>query len=327
MTNVDSKEQTVRTDKGNEIKYDYLVLATGGKPRSLAIPGAQLKNIYQLRSPQDGNAIVEKARNKNVVVVGSSFIGTEVASYLADKAASVTIICRTDVPLENSMGKEIGAYVKKLHESKGVKFVTNAQVVSFQGDEEVRSVQLSGATEETILADVVVLGIGVLPTTDYLENVDLDEQGNVLVNEFLQSSVSNIFAGGDIARFPLDLPDIKTKACIGHWQLAQSHGRLIGLNIGQEMMQPLRSVPFFWTVQYGKSLRFAGYVPTFDDILYEGDVSEGSFVAYYCQGDKVLGVATLGKDPVAADFANLLLAGKSVGKSEALAGHWRREVK
>lgn len=316
----------VRTDKGTEIKYDYLVLATGGKPRSLSVPGAQLKNIYQLRSPQDGNAIVEKARNKNVVVVGSSFIGTEVAAYLADKAASVTMICRTNVPLENCMGKDIGSYVKSLHESKGVKIISNAQVVSFEGDDEVRSVQLSGGHDH-VLADVVILGIGVQPTTDYLENVDLDEQGNVLVNDFLQSNVDNIFAGGDIARFPLDLPTIKTKACIGHWQVAQYHGRLIGLNIGQETMQPLRTVPFFWTVQYGKSLRFAGYVPSFDDILYEGDVSEGSFVAYYCQGDVVLGVATLGRDPVAAEFANLLSSGKSVVKAEAVGGLWRKEVK
>ena len=97
----------------------------------------------------------------------------------------------------------------------------------------------------------------------------MDEHGHVVTNEFLQSSVGNIFAAGDIAKFPLNLPTITTNVAIGHWQMAQSHGRIAGLNINQETKQKLKTVPFFWTVQFGKSLRYAGFAPKYDDIIYE----------------------------------------------------------
>ena len=104
--------------------------------------------------------------------------------------------------------------------------------------------------------------------------------------------------------------------------MAQSHGRLVGLNIHQEKKQSLKTVPFFWTVQYGQSLRYAGFAPHFDDIIYEGDVAAGSFTAYYCLGEKVMAVATLAHDPKAAHFANLMLSYQSLAKSDALSGTW-----
>lgn len=319
----------VQTDKEN-LKYDYLVLASGGRPRKITnIPGHQLDNIFQLRTPQDGNRIVEKAKGQNVVVVGSSFIGTEVASYLADKAASVTIVCRGEYPLEKALGVEVAKFVKSLHESKGVKFAINAEVESFSAGSDgksVGSVTLKGQNDP-LKADLVVLGIGVEPTTQYLAHTNiLDEAGNVLVNDFLQvPQIPNIFAGGDIAHFPLNLATIQTKVSIGHWQIAQNHGRLIGLNIGADTLESVKTVPFFWTVQYGKSLRYAGHAPEYDDILYEGNVADGSFVAYYCQGENVMAVATLGRDPVAADFANLLLCDGLIKKNEAVNGQWRNK--
>ena len=123
---------------------------------------------------------------------------------------------------------------------------------------------------------MVILGIGVYPATNYLKdsNVQMDEHGHVVTNEFLQSSVDNIFAAGDIAKFPLNLPTMSTNVAIGHWQMAQSHGRIAGLNINQEKKQKLKTVPFFWTVQFGKSLRYAGFAPKYDDIIYE--------VHYFC---------------------------------------------
>ena len=105
---------------------------------------------------------------------------------------------------------------------------------------------------------------------------------------------------------------------------AQSHGRCIGLNIGLEESEKtsIKTVPFFWTVQYGKNIRYAGYAPKYDDIIYDGVPEEGSFVAYFCYQDQVKAIATLGRDPLAADFANHLLEGKTLTKTEALQGDW-----
>lgn len=316
---------SLKGDRHGSINYTHLVLATGGSPRSISSSGSDLANIFYLRSPQDANAIVEGAKGKKVVIVGSSFIGTEVAAFLSDKAESVTIIGRTKYPLERSLGPEVGELVRSMHEAKGVRFVGNANVLGFKGqDGRVASVMIDNP-EESIPADLVVVGIGCVPATKFLleSDVILDGQGYVEVNQHLETNVPNVYAVGDIAKFPLSIHQESPRVAIGHWQIAQSHGRLAGLNIGHETKELVRTVPFFWTVQYGKSFRYSGYCPSWDDIVYDGQVSSGSFVAYYCLEDCVQAVATLGKDPIAADFANLLMSGKRLLKKDAVAGLWR----
>merc|ERR1712223_1422768 len=234
---VNVEDKKVILDKVEPVPYDYLVLASGGTPRELNIPGHDLIGIYQLRSVSDANKIAEVAKDKK-----------EVAAFLSDKAASVNIISRTEFPLETAFGPRIGKFVKTLHESKGVKIISNASVTSLSGktndSQNVGYVHLD-VQEEPIETDLVILGIGVVPSTNYLKD---------------------------------------TNAAIGHWQLAQSHGRCIGLNIGLEESEKtsIKTVPFFWTVQYGKNIRYAGYAPKYDDIVYEGVPEEGSFVAYFC---------------------------------------------
>ncbi len=211
----------------------------------------------------------------------------------------------------------------EMHESKGVKFVKNASVKKFVGNDqnEVTEAVLDNADSDSLKADVVVLGVGVTPTTrDYLnpDQIRLDSVGNVIVDKFMETSVKNVFAAGDIAKFPLTYADKTSDVSIGHWQIAQSHGRIVGLNLASEVKQPLKTVPFFWTVQYGKSIRYAGFAPDFDDIIYDGNVSDGAFVAYFCKNNTVEAVASLNRDPAAAAFANLKLDGKSLTKAEAV---------
>ena len=327
VTGVDTKVKTLSLQGRENIHYDHLVLATGGVPRTIATPGSDLDNILYLRSPQDANRIVTEARGRKVVIVGNSFIGTEVAAFLADKAESVTLIGRTKYPLERSLGPEIGKLILKMHEAKGVRFINEANVISFEGnaDQRVSSVMVD-TIEEAIPADLVVVGIGCVPATQFLQNSDLhlDSDGFVEVNQYLESNVENVYAIGDIAKFPLDQHSV----AIGHWQIAQSHGRCAGLNVAlksDDHRQVIKTVPFFWTVQYGKSLRYAGHCPNgWDEIIYEGQPSSGSFCAYYCFEDFVEAIATLGRDPIAADFANLLKSGQRLSKKDAVAGVWHR---
>jgi len=330
VSDVDTNAKTLILNGGKHgsINYTHLVLATGGAPRSISSPGSDLANILYLRSPQDANAIAEGSKGKKVVIVGSSFIGTEVAAFLSDKAESVTIIGRTKYPLERNLGSEVGELVQSMHKAKGVRFVGSANVLGFKGqDGRVASVMIDDR-EESIPADLVVVGIGCVPATQFLleSGIQLDSQGYVEVNQHLETNVENVYAVGDIAKFPLSIHQESPRVAVGHWQIAQSHGRLAGLNIGQETKELVRTVPFFWTVQYGKSFRYSGYCPSWDDIVYDGQVSSGSFVAYYCKEDCVQAVATLGKDPIAAEFANLLMSGKSLGKKDAVAGLWRQSL-
>ena len=264
------------------------------------------------------------------MIVGASFIGMEAAAFLSDKAASVTVVGNRDIPFSAVLGPEIGSYLKGLHTAKNVKFVMGTTPEKFITNSEGSLCKVALENGEEIDTDVVVLGIGVDPSTEYIRNndVQMDSRGFVIVDECMKTNVDNIFAAGDIASFPLDLPtlDGKRQVSIGHWQLANAHGRIAALNIASSERKPLKSVPFFWTMQFGKSIRFSGHAPDgFDEIVYEGDVKDGKFIAYYLKNDIVMAVATLGRDPVAADFANVLLEGDILRKENLTNEEWRNK--
>ena len=198
------------------------------------------------------------------------------------------------------------------------------------GEGNLSKVKLQNGQE--LEADVCVLGIGVVPNTDYLEGsgIDRDSRGFVQVDATLKSrSKSNVYAAGDIAKFPLRLRylDDDVEVAIGHWQLALSHGKTAGLNVGNDdEAKEVNSVPFFWSMQFGKSLRYAGHAPRgFDDVVIDGSVQEGKFAAFYMKNDTAMAVATVMMDPVAADFANLLLEGKTLARADLSTSGWRNK--
>nr|CAB3220714.1 apoptosis-inducing factor 3-like [Phallusia mammillata] len=324
------------TANGNlHVTYDKLVIATGGQPRTLApTPGWNLKNIFVLRTPDDANAIAKASKDRQVVVVGSSFIGMEVAAYLADKkiAESVSVVCgkRSSVPFEGSLGKEVGTMIMQMNEEKGsVLFYPKAGVVGLGGGEgngasSVKKVKLSDGN--VLDADVVVVGIGVNPATQFLNDSELrlTDRGFIPVDARMQTKVPNVYAVGDVALFPLAMKDGELSN-IQHWQMAHAHGRIAGLDIVKSLQrtksgksaatsfstsgQSVNSVPFFWTVQYGSSIRYAGHGVGYDDVSICGDVSARKFAAYYLKKDVVVAVATMNADPVAANMAEKLANG------------------
>jgi len=346
VVGLDTEAHQVETAGGETYKYDYLVLASGSRPRTLSnVKGAtSVDNVFVLRSPSDGNGIAEKAEGKNVVIVGSSFIGMEVAAFLSTKsgAASVTVVGNSPLPFGTILGDKVGEWIMKLHQAKGkVQFVMGTNPVEFvAGEDDTSLSKIVMADGRELPADLCVLGVGVEPNTDYLAAtpIEKDPRGFVQVNEYLQSvSVPDVYAVGDIAKFPLRLPCIEQAAgadystAIGHWQIALSHGKTAGLNVAAKQATPVGTVPFFWSMQYGKSLRYAGHVPSGDtDIIIDGDldtVDGANFVAYYFVSgqDTVAAVATLMRDPVAADFANLTGEGKSLKRSDIADEKWRNK--
>lgn len=315
---VNTEEKVVELSTGDKVPYEKLFIATGGKPRRLGIQGDQLPNVWVVRSPEDANAVAAAAAQKRVVVVGTSFIGMEVAAFLSsnDRAASVTVIGHTSVPFENSLGHDVGKRIQEMFEEKEVKFIAEAGVVGFtESDGNVNGVTLDSG--ETVEADVVVLGVGVVPNTDFLttSSIPRNQRGYVPVNEHLETSIPGVFCGGDIAAFPLFIEDGE-QVTIGHWQVALGHGHTAALNMTGQTT-PVRSVPFFWTVLFGKSLRYTGY-GRYDDVIIGGDLENLAFIAYYCRGDKVVSLASLGKDPAAANYAEMLQQGKSLTKQQVV---------
>jgi NADPH-dependent 2,4-dienoyl-CoA reductase/sulfur reductase-like enzyme len=319
VTGIDTDKNEVALASGEEVGYTKLILATGSTPRKLDCPGSDLNNIFVLRTPDDANGIAREGKDKNVVLQGSSFIAMEVAAYFAGKANSITVVGRSR-PFEKSLGGEIGQFFMDFYEKKGVKFVLGTTIEKANESEAIAgvvgSVTLKNGKE--LLADLVVTGMGVTPNTTFLKGsgINLSTGGFVEVNKYMETNAPNVWAAGDVVSFPLFTSSDDTSVSIGHWQLAHSLGRNAALNMLGEK-EPIRSVPFFWTAVFGMSFRYAGHATNgFDDIVYEGSVSEGSFAAYYCKDEEVVAVGTLKMDPRAAQFANLLKAGKKLARAD-----------
>ncbi|XP_078485676.1 apoptosis-inducing factor 3-like isoform X1 [Ciona intestinalis] len=318
----------------DHVVYDKLVIATGGVPRTLEPTlGWRLGNVYVLRTPGDAGRIVDACRGKRVVVVGSSFIGMEVTSYLTSHkiTSSVAVVCgrRSEFPFEKTLGRKVGAALMGLHEREGlVRFYKGVGVDRLMGGQDgtVKFVRMSDGRVTD--ADVVVLGIGVKPATQFLRDseIRLTQRGFIQVDGNMATKVPNVYAIGDVTMFPLAIRGGEM-VNIQHWQMAQAHGRIAALDIIRSLSHkvggshvrtppPVASIPFFWTVQYGRSLRFAGCASGHDDVIIRGDLDDLKFAAYYVKNDVIVGMATMSMDPLVAEFANKLSKGDVVLKQD-----------
>ena len=340
VTGVDFGKKTVTTAGGKTYPYAKLVLATGGTPKKLPLPGFKdLGNVFVLRNVHDVQAILkaaggeaEKGKGKQVVVVGSSFIGMEAGNSLAGKGHRVTVVGMESAPLEAVMGARVGNVFRKNLEKAGVEFKMGASVdkatPSPSDSKNVGAVCLKDGTE--LPADLVVLGVGVAPATGYLKDagISLEKDGSVRVDAgFAVQGASDVYAIGDIATYPYAGPTGGGKPVrIEHWNVAQNAGRAVGKTLAQPSASlstepPKTFIPVFWSA-LGAQLRYCGHATpgSEDDILITGQPDEGKFAAYYAVGDEVAAVATMGMDPVMSKCADLMRRGKMPGKKELAGG-------
>lgn len=265
---------------GRHFDYDAALLATGGEPQRLPLPGATLDNVLLLRSREDAEAILQAARpGTRAVIVGDSFIGLEAASALRQRGLVVSVIARHQVSFASAFGERIGAAIGQLHEDNGVIFHRGAEVLRFDGDERVHGVLLDNG--EQLPAELVLLGVGVSPVTAMLDDALLDEDGALPVDAGMRAA-DGLWAAGDIARFPY----AGEPARIEHWRLAQQHARIAAQNmLGGDARY--RDVPFFWTFHFGKRIDYLGHAERWDKVVYEGEPERFEFIALLRQGDQV----------------------------------------
>src|SRR5215217_5927320 len=301
VTRVDAGTKTITFEGGETMDYDALLVATGGAPVHLNIPGADLKNVCVLRSFADADSIIETATHaRRAVIVGASFIGMEAAYSLRERGLEVTVIAPSQEPFETTLGAEIGALFRRVHESQGVRFKLGNIVYRFEGSHKVEAVTLDNG--ESIETDIVVVGVGVRPVTQFLDGVDLDQTGGVIVDSRLRAA-DGVFAAGDIASFPD--PRTGEYVRIEHWRTAQQQGRTAARNmLGLDVT--FDAVPFFWTRQFDIGLLYVGHVSSWDEIIYRGDVSSQDFLAFYVKDNSVLAVAGMNRDREMAAAEELL---------------------
>ncbi|PWW75622.1 hypothetical protein C7212DRAFT_325504 [Tuber magnatum] len=329
VSSIDFKAHKIHTKTGGEFSYSKVLLCTGGTPKRLPMEGFRsLGDIFVLRGVDDAQRINSAIgdNGKKVVVIGSSFIGMEVSNCLAQKGNDITIVGMESAPLERVMGAKVGKIFQNQLEKRGVKFLMNSGVESAEPSSadpgKVGSVLLKGG--EKLEADLVILGVGVVPATEYLKQsgIKLEEDASVKVDRYFRvEGIEDAYAVGDIATYPYNGPgsDENTRVRIEHWNVAQNAGRQAALHITTNS-EPTHFIPVFWSA-LGSQLRYCGATPKgYDDIVLHGNPDEAKFIAYYTKGQDVVAVATMQKDPYMTHCAELMRRKMMPTKDEIVGG-------
>jgi NADPH-dependent 2,4-dienoyl-CoA reductase/sulfur reductase-like enzyme len=293
-TSLDTAKKEVTFKDGRTLGYDALILATGAEAIRLPIPGADLPSVHTLRTLADSRAIIAaSAGAKRAVVIGASFIGLEVAASLRTRKLEVHVVAPEKRPLERVMGPALGDFVRSLHEEKGVVFHLG---------EKPKAIDAKGVVLESgarIDATLIVLGVGVRPSTALAEKAGLKVDHGVVVDEYLETSAPGVFAAGDIARYPD--PRTGERIRVEHWVVAQRQGQVAAKNVlrKKEERERYAFVPFFWSQHYDVPINYVGHADalTCERIDVAGDAQKRDVMAVFRgKGDRVLAVATIYRD-------------------------------
>ena len=252
---------------------------------------------------QDADALVAAAGPaRRAVVVGSSFIGMEAAASLARRGLEVTVIGPESTPFARVLGELVGGVALAWHSSTAAARASGRSVKRFVGDSEVVAVELDDG--RTLDADLVVVGIGVQPATDFVRGVELDDDGGLPVDDSL-SVAPGVWAAGDVARYCE--PHLGRNVRIEHWRLAEQHGRAAAASIAGRGGR-FAGVPFFWTQHFDLELGYAGAGQGWSEVIVGGDPGARDFTAFYADADRLLAACGTQRDEIGA-FVELMGAG------------------
>lgn len=285
------------------LAYDQLLLTPGSVPRPWTVPGADvdvLGKVFMLRSFEDAYTLSQAVLNEgHAVIIGSSFIGLETASSLTARGMSVTVVSPEAVPLGKILGHQIGTMVQRVHEARGVTFRLERQVTALKTSGDRRVVILD--TGERLMADLIVVGIGVRPATDFVPPAWINpDDGSIGVDAHLRVT-AGVYAAGDAARFPVR----GGSARIEHWRTALQQGRVAARNmLGRA--ERYAAVPFFWTAQQGLTLRYVGQADKWDELIVHGSIDRHEFVALYVRDGQVRAAVGAGRDSVLSQLEVML---------------------
>jgi 3-phenylpropionate/trans-cinnamate dioxygenase ferredoxin reductase subunit len=304
---VDRSAHAVRTDNGDSVAYERLLLATGSSPRPLTVPGGE--RALLLRTLADSQRISDSVTDgTRVVVVGAGWIGLEVAAAARSRGAEVSVVETAALPLQRVLGDEIASVFADLHRSKGVSLHLNSGVARVTGD----AVELTGGT--SLPADVVIAGIGVTPNVGLAADAGLTVDNGVLVDRRLATSDPDIFAAGDIAN--VDHPFLKHRIRVEHWATALNSGpaaakAMLGQDISYDRL------PYFYTDQYDLGMEYTGWVDpsASPEVVVRGNVATREFIAFWLVNGKVAAGMNVNIWDVTDDIDALIRSGVEVDRT------------
>jgi 3-phenylpropionate/trans-cinnamate dioxygenase ferredoxin reductase subunit len=304
--------KSVTLANGETISYDKLLLTTGGRVRTLPLPGDNLNGVHYLRTLDEGHAIeAALGKGKKLVVIGGGFIGLEVAASARQRGGSVTVLEIADRLMGRGVPHSISQYFLDLHLSNGVDIHLGTGVERIEGDGVVSGITTS--TGEHLEADMVVIGIGIIPETDLAEDAGLKVKNGIIVDEFCRTSATDIYAAGDVTSHfsPFAGRHIRLEA----WQCAQNMAIAAAkIMCGEEAAYS--EVPWMWSDQFGTNLQVAGLPDTWDNIVGRGDAASGNYIGFVLNGGNISGAIALNQPRDLRLARRMMDAGKEYTAAE-----------
>ena len=284
---IDTASRTVRLSDGSVQHYGALLIATGASPIRLDIKGCE--RIRYLRTLADCRAIIANlGKARTAVVVGASFIGLEVTASLVTRGIEVHVVGPETLPLQRVLGTELGELIQSVHENRGVRFHLGRTAQALDD----KSVILDDGAR--LDADLVIAGIGVRPNLELAEKAGILLDNGIAVNEFLETSAKDVFAAGDVARWPDAYSDARLR--VEHWVVAERQGQVVARNmLGHR--DRFDDIPFFWSAHYDKlSIHYTGHAEQWDETRIDGDVRNQDCAVSYMVNGKRRAMATINRD-------------------------------
>ncbi|CAN7669353.1 FAD-dependent oxidoreductase [Caballeronia sp. LjRoot31] len=314
VVKLDAGTKQIHLSSNLTLDYDAALICTGGIPKPMDVPGSNLSGVFLLRSRDDAEMILASLEGaRKALIVGASFIGLEVASSLRKRGMDVTVAAPGKVPLGSQFGDELGRMFQRLHEKNGVVFRMQSKVIGFLGDDIVSEAEFDNG--EKLPVDVVIIGTGVRPATDFLHGVELADDGGIPVDSSMHAA-PGLYAAGDIAQFPLPRSDKTLR--IEHWRVAQQHARVAALNMagGDEHYT---GVPYFWTYHFGKRLEYLGHASEHDEVVIDGDLDAQAFIAYLMKDGQVAAAVACDREAPAARLAEAMRSTLTLAQARSAA--------
>jgi len=311
---LDTSERTVELSNGESVSFDKALLATGAGVRRVSVTGAELEGIHYLRTLGNSDAIRTDAAGKRVVLIGGSYIATEVAASLTELGSTCSLVMLEGVTLSRHFGEQAGRFFQDRMAEHGIEVFGEDELERFEGADG-RVTRVITKSGRQLDADVVVLGIGAVPDVRLARTAGLEigEGGGVRVDSRLQTSVPGIYAAGDIAEYESVVHD-NARLRIEHWDVAFNQGKTAALNM-LDRDQPHDVVPYFFSdLSDWASLEYVGPASEWDREVVRGSIEDGEFTVFYLRDGRVAAALTVGRSDDLEHARRLLAGGADVGE-------------
>lgn len=307
---VDVSSHTVVLESRQELEYQRVLVATGGRNRQLDLPGAELEGIHYLRTVAECDAIKQEAGvDRHAVVVGMGFIGCEVAASLTQLGVKVTTVFPERTPLGRVLGEEVGEAYGSIHRAHGVELRSQEQIVGFEGTDRVEAALTSDGSH--LACDFVVVGIGIAPVVPTLVGGSVEQSNGLLVDELCRASVPDVYGAGDVAN---QMHPIFGRVRVEHYNNGEKQGRAAAKSM-LGSTAPYDYVHSFWSDQYDSKLEYVGHATTWDHFVVRGSLEEESFLGFYVSDGQLLAAVGLnrGGDPELDTDSEMAACARLVG--------------